>query len=106
MSETYDAGTQAFVATRNGAEVEALTKNPTVIAEMKLIAGHGLSPIRVLEKYLSDEARRGLGGVWENSRCGRLVRINSMGDTHVPSGDREKLKGPTFGSGALYMPRP
>lgn len=72
---------------------------------MRTLAAHSLSPVRVLERRLSAEAKRLLGDRRSNSHCGKLVR-DAMSKTHVPSGDRDKkMKGPTYKSGALYIRR-
>lgn len=95
----------SFKLTFPGTEVVAICDNPDAQIEMRTLAAHALSPVRVLERRLSAEAKRLLGDRRSNSHCGKLVR-DAVSQTHVPSGDRDKkMKGPTFKSGALYIPR-
>ena len=104
MSKNTDAALERFLVTKAGTAVAAICADPERVAEMKTLAAHGLTPVRVLETHLPPEAKRDLGGRFENGQCGKAVR-DAISDTHVPSGDREKnLKG-VFGSGALYIRR-
>lgn len=100
---TDDYGT--FKLTFPGTEVVAICADPEAQAEMRTLAAHGLSPVRVLERRLSAEAKRFLGDRRNNSHSGKVVR-DTISNTHVPSGDRDrKMKGPTYKSGALYIRR-
>lgn len=99
---------QKFKISFPGTEVVAICDGPEAQAEMRTLADHGLAPVRVLEKRLSDAAKWLLGDRHSNSQCGKLVR-DAISNTHVPRPERRerdrKLKGPTFKSGALYVRR-
>jgi hypothetical protein len=104
MSRNTDTALEAFLTTKVGTAVAAICADPERVAEMKTLAAHGLTPVRVLETHLPMEVKRDLGARFENSQCGKAVR-NAIADTHVPSGDREKNLRGAFKSGALYIRR-